>query len=36
MPVEVPLDDALQVQSVVEAAYESVRTQRFIHPAQLS
>jgi predicted dehydrogenase len=35
-PVEVPLDDALQVQSVVEAAYESARTQKFIRPAQLS
>jgi len=30
-PVEVPLDDALQVQAVIEAAYEAARTERYIH-----
>ncbi len=32
-PVEVPLDDALQVQAVVEAAYEAARTEKYIHLA---
>lgn len=31
VPVEVPLEDAIQVQKVVEAAYESYRTKSFVH-----